>query len=83
MSKIKEKERILKIQIAFTLIFIAFLLFTIANSCSSSSAKAQKNISDFTYEIVKVEGMTCIKWGRLSAYKGALTCNWDEWEKAE
>lgn len=32
-----------------------------------------------TYNIVKIDGMTCVKWSGV-AYTSGLTCNWDEWK---
>jgi hypothetical protein len=34
--------------------------------------------SNIKYDIIKIEGMTCIR-----TYEDSLTCNWDEWEGSD
>jgi len=81
---IKEMIRGWNFRISIALIIVPILLVASAILCNNSLIEVQediKNVSALTYEIIKIEGMTCIKWDRLFSYKGALTCNWDEWEK--
>lgn len=39
-----------------------------------------KTGDSWTYKIIHIDDMTCIKWENDLPSQGGLTCNWDEWK---
>lgn len=58
-------------------ILLVLVIMVATASCRENDAK-----QDFNYEIIEIEGMTCILLNRRETLsnKGGLTCNWDEWD---
>lgn len=54
-----------------------FLLIVIMIVSCSSTVETEDS---WTYQIVEIDGMTCVKWNSTVGYVGGLTCNWDEWK---
>jgi hypothetical protein len=65
----------LNIALSFFLLVVIMLV-----SCGGDPVVTEES---YTYKIVEIDGMTCIKWSTAIGYQGGLTCNWDEWEKGE
>lgn len=66
------------------LLVLVAVLFGVAISCTPvETVKRQDETSNFKYEKVIIEGMTCLLWNKhdlaTSSRVGGLTCNWDEW----
>lgn len=62
---------------------LLLLLIVLIVACNSIEGETQRSDAGFKYDIVEIEGMTCI-WVQSSAgYQGyaGLTCNWDEWKR--
>lgn len=57
------------------IILIVFLAFSLLSCSQEENIKTDDSR---TYEIITIDGMTCIRW--IGSSKGGLTCNWDEWE---
>lgn len=70
-----------KIRIHFTILGIAIFLFI--SSATVASCRADNNQGNLDYEVVRIEGMTCILWNRsnIFSYKAGLTCNWNEYRR--
>lgn len=67
-----DTERFNQFIVTMIMLFFFALIFS---GCSD-----RVNTDDsWTYSIIEVDGMTCIKYNS-GTYAGGLTCNWDEWK---
>ncbi len=62
-----------RMKIAF---ICCIIIMTIITGCSQTSVDIEDS---WTYSVVEIDGMTCIRWSS-GGYRGGLTCNWNEWE---
>ena len=67
-------------KIIFLLLVISILLTACGPEISGEERLGQGN---FIYEMVEIEGMTCIWYEKVSGYSGyaGLTCNWEEYQQ--
>lgn len=58
-------------------ILLVLVIMVATVSCRENDTK-----QELSYEIIEIEGMTCIllNRGETLSNKGGLTCNWDEWD---
>jgi hypothetical protein len=62
------------------LICLGLIIAIVLVACEDGSVeKVGETTGDYTYKLVEIEGMTCIRY--TFGYAFALTCNWDEWER--
>jgi hypothetical protein len=70
-----------KVQIQAGILAATLLAFFVTLLWTPSCRRLDIGKDNFSYQVVKINGMTCIQWGHSISYKGGLTCNWDEWEE--
>lgn len=64
---------------ALTIVTALLVALFLAKTCGGNNADKATVVNtagNSAYEIIEVNGMTCVKMNT----RGGLTCNWDEWE---